>query len=121
MRTNKDILCGSKADIRPIPALLTASVRTRNAFGSASTDDIKRGTQPDTIVVDEATGLPYKEGTYRHWVGEVRRAAVHGVVRLGGETVIADPATIGDIGRLHNQIEWLLPAMPECADKRDQP
>ena len=47
------------------------------------------------IVVDEATGLPYKEGTCRHWGGEVRRAAVHGVARLAGETAIASSVKYG--------------------------
>ena len=46
---------------------------------------------------------------------------MHGMARLAGETAIADPATLGAIGRLYNQIEWLLPPMPDCADKRAQP
>jgi len=56
---------------------------------------LKLGTRPATIVVDESTGLPYNDTTYRHWFAEVRRVAVAGV-------------------------PGVLAPMPSCAEKRDQ-
>jgi hypothetical protein len=39
---------------------------------------LKKGTRPDTIVVDEATGNAYLQDTFRHWFGAVRKAAIAG-------------------------------------------
>jgi hypothetical protein len=36
------------------------------------------GTRPETIVVDEATGLAYNQDTYRHVFADVRELAIKG-------------------------------------------
>jgi len=36
---------------------------------------LKMGTRPDTVIVDETTGLEYVQDTYRHVFGEVRARA----------------------------------------------
>lgn len=39
---------------------------------------LKFGTRPETVVVDETTGLPYVQSTYRHVFDDVRALAIKG-------------------------------------------
>ena len=55
-------------------------------------------TRPETIVVDETTGLPYNDSTYRHVVAEVRARAAQSVRDLLAEAEILEEAAGGRLG-----------------------
>jgi hypothetical protein len=46
---------------------------------------LRLGTRPDTVVVDEATGLPYVQSSYRHEFSRVRAAAAAAMPSLAGK------------------------------------
>jgi len=117
---------GAEVKIKEAPAL---GARLEQARARVARIKLQRGTRPESIVVDETTGLAYSETTYRHWVSEARRGAAHGIVRLLDGTIrVADPNDTlmrrahgeGWLNKLDNQVVWLLQPMPGCADKRDQ-
>jgi len=72
---------------------------------------LKFATRPETIVVDETTGLPYVEDTYRHVFGEVRALAIAGSEELG---LAPCPSIAGkrDQDFRDTAVTWL--ALAEC-------
>lgn len=63
---------GKLIPIKDAPQL---SARLDAARARVAALKLKRGTRPDTIVVNEDTGLPYNPTTYRHVFAEVRAHA----------------------------------------------
>ena len=61
-----------------IPETPQLRARLEAARARVAAIALKRGTRPATIVVDESTGLPYNEHTYRHVFDDVRALAIKG-------------------------------------------
>lgn len=71
---------GAVVSIKEAPAL---AARLDQARARVAAIKLRLSTRPETIVVDETTGLPYNDTTYRHWVAEVRELAIAGDAELG--------------------------------------
>lgn len=56
---------------------------------------LKFGSRAREIVLNEATGRRWTQSDYKHCFAVVRHAAVHGIVRIDGELIVADFAVIG--------------------------
>lgn len=67
----------------PIKEAAALAARLADARKRVAELALRLGTRPQTIVVDEATGLSYNDSTYRHWVAEVRELAIKGSNELG--------------------------------------
>lgn len=112
---------GVRVNIKETPQLAARLEAARVRIGAIALRlGLRPEARPKTIVVDETTGRPYVGSSYRHAYADVRRAAVHGIVRIDGAPTIADPAELGYTPSRTGNTEWLLPPLAACADKRDQ-
>jgi hypothetical protein len=67
----------------PVKETPQLAARLEAARARVAAIKLKLGTRPDTIIVDETTGEPYNQGTYRHVFAEVRALAAKGSNELG--------------------------------------
>lgn len=87
------------------------------AAAHAAAIKLRTGTRGETIVLDETTGLPYNEHTFRHVFGDVRELAIKG----SNEYALAPcPSLAGkrDADLRDTAVTWLARAgctMPEIA------
>lgn len=68
--------------VKEAPAL---KARLDQARARVAAIKLAKGTRPETVVVDETTGMPYVQDTFRHVFGEVRAAAIAAMPSLAGK------------------------------------
>lgn len=73
---------GRLVAVRETPAL---AARLEAARARVAAIKLALGTRPDTVIVDETTGLEYVQDTYRHVFGEVRARAAAAMPSLAGK------------------------------------
>jgi len=73
---------GAVVAIRETPRLAERLAQARVRVAKRT---LKLGTRPATVIVDEASGLPYNADTYRHIFSDVRKAAAATMPAIAGK------------------------------------
>lgn len=111
-----------------MPEMPQLAARLNEARTRVAALRLKHSTRPETVIVCEATGQPYKADHYRHCFAAVRQAASTGIAapdnpppRAGeGDRATRGGGGCNEPGWPRNEPVWLVEPCPSVAGKRDQ-